>query len=183
MLELPARGDGQAPDVGAFAISRDGARLAVALDAPTVLRYDLYVAALGGASFAPVKVTALTAAGAPNPTLPMWWSPDGARIAVIADFLSGGAFNEPYVVEADGSTPAPRRLVDVTRACGGCSTPNATMMQWTTDGAALYVLGDLATNNDTEVFRVDPALADQAPVLAVDVTAGGDVLAVIVRPE
>lgn len=179
VFDLPRRGDASIADAGAFAISPDGAKLVFSADAPTLGQYDLY--AVTAASPTPARLTSLAAPGNANFTLPMAFSPDGTQVAVVADFLAGDNNDEPFVIHLDGSTQAPRRLVDLAASCPGCTNVDAETVQWTADGAAIYVRGDLATSNDTRVFRVDPTRTDQAPTLAVTTPDGGDITALQVR--
>jgi Tol biopolymer transport system component len=182
VFALPARADTSTPDAGAFAISPDGTKIVFSADAPTLGAHDLYVATLAAPT--PAKLTSLAAAGNANFTAPMAISPDGTKIALVADFLGGDGNDEPYVVHLDGSTQAPRRLISLAATCtpAGCTNVDALAVQWTADGGAVYVLGDIATSNDTRVFRADPAVADQAPVLTVTTPTGGDITDLLVRP-
>jgi hypothetical protein len=113
-----------------------------------------------------------------EPTTPLAFSPDGTRVAVVANFLATVAAPtrlEPYVVNLDGT--GIRRLFTVPTACGTC---DADQLAWTADSSGLYMLGDVVTNNDAEVFRLDPALTDQTPTLAADAPVGGDVINLLV---
>lgn len=180
VFALPARGDSSTPDAGAFAITPDGTKIVFSADAPTVGAYDLYLASLAAPT--PAKLTSLAGPGNANFTAAMAISPDATKIALVADFLGGDGNDEPYVVHLDGSTQAPRRLISLAATCPGCTSVDAIAVQWTADAGSLYVLGDIATSNDTRVFRVDPAAADQAPVLTVTTPANGDVSDLLVRP-
>ena len=120
-ITLPPRTDATAPDLGTFGISPDGTTLVFAADAPTATRYDFYITPV--ASISPMKITDSAGTGRALFTTPVVFSPDGKSIAMAADFLRAGTpnvRNEPYVIATDGSTPAPRRLVAVTDACGDC---------------------------------------------------------------
>ena len=174
----PARADTTTPDIGAFALSPDGATLVFSADAPVLGADDLY--AVSTTTLAnPTKITALTAAGHADFTGVMQISPDGTQIAYVANFLS--TRNEPFVSAIDGS--GTHRLVSLTVTCAGCTSPDANAVQWTADSKSLYVTGDLTSNNDTKLYKLDPAMTDQTPVLAVDVPTGGDMTAVIVRQK
>jgi Tol biopolymer transport system component len=179
VFELPRRGDASIADAGAFAITPDGTRLVFSADAPTIGQYDLYVATL--ASPSPMRLTSLAAPGNANFIQPMAISPDGTKVAVVADFLAGDNNDEPFVIHLDGSTQAPRRLISLAATCPGCTNVDAETVQWTADGEALYVRGDITTSNDTRVFRVDPRMSDQTPVLAVTTPANGDIISLQVR--
>lgn len=172
---MPTRGDSSVPDVGAFAISPDGGTIVFSADAPTALSYDIYVQPLAGGTA--VNLTSLTAAGNAAFTTPMYFSPDGKHLAYVANFRS--ARREPFVSAIDGSDT--HRLVDVLANCSGCSSPDADLVQWSVDGNAIYVQGDITSNNDTKVYRVSAQMTDQAPTLAVDVPTNGDFVTTLVR--
>jgi hypothetical protein len=124
-----------------------------------------------GASGAPVDLTNLTpGAGTLRAEFntPLAFSPDGTKVAVVANFT--GTRDEPYVVKVDGSGFI--RLVDLT-ACGTC---DASVLKWTADGVTLFASGDMASNAETEAFKLDPTAVDQTPVLAADASASGDVV-------
>ena len=112
-------------------------------------------------------------------TTPMWFALDNQSIAFVANFMS--ARREPYVAAIDGS--GMMRLVSVLTSCGGCGSPDVDAMSWTEDGAALYAQGDITSNNDTKLYRLDATMTDQAPTLAVDVPANGDITESLVRPK
>lgn len=179
VFDLPRRGDASTADAGAFAITPDGTKLVLSADAPTLGRYDLYAVTLANPT--PVRLTTLAAAGNANFTVPMAFSTDGTKVAVVADFLAGDTNDEPFVIHLDGSTQTPRRLVSLAATCPACLNVDAETVQWTADGTAVYVRGDLATSNDTRVFRLDPGMADQSPTLAVTTPTGGDITALQVR--
>ena len=52
---------------------------------------------------------------------------------------------------------------------------------WTANGAAVYARGDLLVDNEENVFRLDPAAANQTPVAALTAVASGDVTGVVLR--
>ena len=172
---MPARGDTSVPDAGAFAISPDGATIVFSADAPTLGNYDIYAQPLAGG--AAVNLTNLTGPGNAAFTTPMWFSPDGKSLAFVANFSS--ARREPFVAAIDGS--GMHRLVDVLASCSGCSSPDADLLQWTVDGSAIYVQGDVTANNDTKVYRVVASMTDQTPALAIDVPTNGDFVGILVR--
>lgn len=170
---LPARGDTTAPDASAFAISPDGTKLVFQADSPTAGTYNLFAQTVGQATV--TNLTNLTAPGLAQHTAPIWFSPDGTKVAVVAQYPAG-ARREPYVVNVDGS--GTRRLAAVPANCISCDYNE---LQWTVDGAYLYAEGDPETNNDTKAYKLDAAMTDQAPVLAVDIPVGGDVNRILVR--
>jgi Tol biopolymer transport system component len=175
---VPARGDATVPDIGAFGVSPDGTKIVISADAPTATQYDLYAVAFANTATS-TKLTSLTAAGHTDFTAPLWFAPDGTRVAYVANFAS--ARREPFVSKLDGTDT--HRLVSVTTTCTGCATPDADSVQWTADSTALYVAGDLTANNDTKLYRVDSASTDQTPALAVDVPTGGDIVLAVVRRQ
>src|SRR6185295_7024308 len=77
------------------------------------------------------------------------FSPDGSKVGAIANFQ--GARNDSYIVAVDGT--GFHRMQDAT-ACGTC---DVSVIQWTADGTAAYVTGDLVANADTAVLKLDPA--------------------------
>ncbi|MBA2539112.1 MAG: PD40 domain-containing protein [Deltaproteobacteria bacterium] len=98
---------------------------------------------------------------------PLFFKPDGTAVAVTANYLGTVDNFEPIVVPLDGSGLI--RTVNLD-ACGIC---DADHFAWTADGASLYAVGDLGTDGKTDVFKLDPTMANQTPVLAADATTGG----------
>lgn len=185
VLALPARGDQSVPDVGAFGITPDGTKIVFSADAPTAGRYDFYASAT--ATFTPTAITSLGAVGHSVFTLPLWFSPDGSKFAVVADFLTSGLAsprNEPFVIAVDGSTMTPRRLVSVEASCAASATKNcdASVVQWSADNTTVWIQGDLTTDNDVELYKASSEMADQTPTLALDLVVGGDLVNLITRP-
>ena len=172
-VTLPARADATTPDIGAFSLTPDGATLVFSADAPTVTRYDVYAVAAAGGT--PTNLTNLAASGRASFSAPMWFSPDGTKVAVIANFLS--TRNDPYVINLDGS--GMHRLVNAMATCAACSSPDAEILQWV-GNATLYATGDLTANNDTKLYRLDATATEQTPTLALDVPASGDVIKLVV---
>lgn len=179
VFALPRRMNDTVPNAGAFAITTDGKTIVFSADAPMNARFDLYKSPLE--SPAAVAITKLTGPGRAIETAMPAISADGTSIALVGNYITNGR-NEPYIVKLDGSTERPVRLVDISKSCTGCPpASNADAVQWTADGRAVYVLGELATMSDTRVFRTDAAAVDQMPTLAVTTIAGGDVRHMLVR--
>ena len=173
-LTLPTRGDNTTSVVGSFAISPDGATIVFAADAPLATAYDLYATPL--ATWNPVKITSATLA-ATNPPfgLAPAFSPDGTKVAFVADYITDGV-TEPFVAPIDGS--GMHRLTNVT-----VTNADAEQIGWTANGFAVYVQGDLETNNDSTLFRLDPAMTDGTATKAITVPTSGDVSNLLIRTK
>ena len=173
VVALPARTDASVPDAGAFHVAGD--TIYFSTDAPTLGAYDVYKQSLTATDPA-TRLTMLTGPGNPTFSAPMWLSPDGSKLAVVADFVSDGD-NEPFVINTDGT--GMRRLVDIPANCQDCDTVD---LAWTVDGATLYAVGDLATGNDGKLWKLNAAMTDQTPTLAIDIPTSGDVFDVWAVP-
>ena len=59
---------------------------------------------------------------------------------------------------------------------GGGVEPDSDVLSlgWSPDGTQLYMVGDQQTDEQFELFVLDPTLTDQAATLVLGVTAGGD---------
>ncbi len=182
-------GSGEA-SIGTFAISPSGTKIAFVADAPTADLGEVYVLALTGSATAQ-KVSAvqtLAPSGINGPNIygdpPMAWSPDETMIAVIADWLvdSSDADNDfsAFVLPASG-TAGGVRIVDAPSN----NNQDAIAVAFSADSKRLFILGDLAAGNDTELFSTtDLTTADQTATAIRDqaVVAGGDISAVIAVP-
>jgi Tol biopolymer transport system component len=166
-LALPARTDTTTSQVGAFQISPDGMKIAFSADAPIATAYEIYASALDLAT--PTRLTSGTvrAGGNAEFTTPLWWSPDGTKVAFTADFETEGEY-EPYVATVATAASA-IRLVSLTVANTDCDA-----MAWAQTNDRLFCQGDLVVNNDTSLFALSPTMADQTPALIVTVPTGGD---------
>ena len=173
-LALPMRGDNSTSNVGSFAISPDGTTMVFSADAPTATAYDVYTTPI--ATWAPVKLTNATLASTNPPfSTPIAFSPDGTRIAFVADYITDNV-NEPFVAKLDGTDL--HRLTNVT-----VTNADAEQVVWSADGSAVYSQGDLETNNETTLFRLDPTMTDQAAVKALAPVTGGDIINVLTRAQ
>lgn len=175
VVTLPMRGDASTPDVGTFGITPDGSKIVYSADAPTADAYDLYVANTETPN-ANTKLTNLTGPGAVSFFSTVSFSPDGTKVAVVADFATDNV-QEPSVIHLDGS--ATRRLVAVPGTCAGC---DANIVQFDPDNTTVWVMGDFLVDNDTQVYKLDSTMTDQTPTLAVDVPTGGDIVSLFVTP-
>jgi Tol biopolymer transport system component len=173
-LALPMRADNSTANVGAFAFSPDGATIVFSADAPLATAYDLYATPV--ATWNPVRITAATLPNTNPPhNLAPQFSPDGTQVAFVADYITDNV-TEAFVAAVDGS--GMHRVANFT-----ITNTDALQVQWTADGTALYVLGDLAVNNDTTVFRVDPTVTDGTATQAIAVPTSGDAFNLIVRAK
>jgi len=103
------------------------------------------------------------------------FSPDGTKIAFVADYITDNV-NEPFVAKLDGTDL--HRLTNVT-----VTNADAEQVVWSADGSAVYCQGDLETNNETTLFRLDPTMTDQAAVKALAPVTGGDIINVLTRAQ
>ncbi len=163
-----ARVDDSIADVGTVTLSPDGTQVAFSADQVATI-YDLWVMPADG-SLAPTQLTAGLLNEDTNPvhTQPLKWSPDGQSIAFLADYSEDGK-TEPYVV------PVARGGQVRLAAIGDPEDDrDADSIAWSPAGDALFLVADALINNDSELFRLDPAQADQEPALAIDAPESGD---------
>ncbi len=114
--------------------------------------FDLYLVDLDGGPSAPTQINPPLGLGGSIDTQYVF-SPDGARIAYLADF-DGGGTNEIYIQNADITDPgAP---VQVTTGGGG-------LPRWSPDGAVLYYTRNADDDGIGEVHAVDVSGAPSAP--------------------
>lgn len=180
VVPLPARGDATTPDAGAFGITLDGTKLVFSADAPTLAIYDVYVATTANLAAA-TRITNIAAIG--NATLnaqftgAFAFSPDGLKVAMAANFLSGGDNTfEPFVIALDGT--ATTRLAAVPTN----TNQDTEVVVWA-DNTTLFAQGDIVTSNDTALYKLDATMANQTPTPAVTLPTGGDIFNVfVVRP-
>jgi hypothetical protein len=55
---------------------------------------------------------------------------------------------------------------------------DANSIAWSPAGDVLFMVADVAVNNDTDLFRLDPAQANQTPELAIEAPMDGDLFGV-----
>jgi hypothetical protein len=171
--------------LGSYGLSPDGATLAFAADSLATDAYEIYTMPADD-SAAPKRITSGTvtvaAAGAfrgPAFSIPLTYSPDGARIAFIADIAFDGR-NELYVVAADGATTEKRVALVGT---AGDVERDVQAFSWGTDSTTLAFIADHRVNNDFELFRIpNVTTADQTPTLVRGVAVSGDVNDLLWRP-
>lgn len=130
-----------------FSFSPDGSRIAFVGDKLADDVFELFVAPVDG-SVEPVRVSGTLVAGGDVASTRFAWSPDGRRIAFIADKLVDGT-NELFVGPADGSAEPAK--VSGTLAAGG----QVSDLAWSPDGKRLAMR---ARKNGTqeELFVADP---------------------------
>ena len=162
------RADDSIADVGTVTLSPDGAQIAFTADEVATI-YDVWVMPADG-SMAPTKLTTGLENEDTNPihTQPLKWSSDGQRIAFLADYGEDGK-TEPYVLPVAGGGQV--RLADFGNAA---EEQDANSIAWSPAGDVLFMAADALINNDTELFRLDPSMADQEPALAIDAPPDGD---------
>jgi hypothetical protein len=161
-VPTPARADTTASDAGAIAIAPDGAHVAFAADAPLATAFDVYYAPTSDPSAAIPLTTTVAGPGAPAA---MAFAPDGTRLAVIGDLTTPGV-DEPYVLSVDGGSQI--RLVAL------AGNQDALALGWNSTSTALFCAGDLDTDGDAALYRLDPS-QPQTPTLAVAVPPNGDI--------
>jgi hypothetical protein len=179
-IALPARGDASTPDAGAFGVTPDGLKLVFSADAPTLGIYDLHVATTANLA-ATTKITSIVAIA--NATLnaqftgAFAFSPDGLKVALAANFLSGGDNTfEPFVIALDGS--ATTRLA----AVPANTNQDTEVVVWA-DNTTVFAQGDIVTSNATALYKLDATMANQTPTPAVTPPTGGDIFNLfVVRP-
>lgn len=171
---LPARGDASAPDASTFEFSPDGTKLVVQADSPTMGTYNLFVQTVGQAT--QTNLTNLATPGLIQHTSAIAFAPDGTKVAVVATYAIAERRN-PYVINLDGS--GMRRIA---RIPANLVSSDFDMVQWSVDGTAVYAVADYQANNDGRLYKLDPAMTDGAPTLAVTTPVTGDVFRVLVRP-
>ncbi len=162
------RGDDSTADTGAATLSPDGSKIAFTAD-ETATIYDVFVMPADG-SAAPTKLTTGLAVEDSNPvhTQPLKWSPDGQSIAFLADYAADGK-TEPYVLPVGGGGQV--RLAAIGNAE---DETDAVSIAWTPGGDSLFLVADALINNDTELFRLDPTMENQTPMIAIDAPTDGD---------
>jgi Tol biopolymer transport system component len=171
-------GDGAA-SVVSFGINDDGDQVAFAADSPQAGVFEVWVvgtAQMTAERVSDVSPSVLSDTG-PVATHPIVWSPDGTQLAVISDWIVGGSVSaDNWVWLVPSTTPA-----GGTRILGPDANNNAqdaTGVDFSADGTRLFVLGDLVTNNDDELYQTDDlTTADQDPSAALlqGAPANGDV--------
>lgn len=170
--------------LGSYGISPDGLTIAFAADSMAPYAYEIYTMKSDD-SAAPTRISSgAIAAVAPDNrgpafNIPLTYSPDGTKIAFIADIATDNR-NELYVIAADGATTE-KRVAAVGPA--GDAERDVQTFAWAPDSSTLAFVCDHRANNDFEVFRLpNVTVADQVPVLVRGVVASGDVTDLAWRP-
>ncbi|MHB8879234.1 MAG: hypothetical protein ACYC8T_36510 [Myxococcaceae bacterium] len=163
--------------LGSFGISPDGLTVAFSADTLTLNAYEIYAMPVTGLT-APVRITSGTitslggtASQGPAFYRPLKWSPDGTKIAFVADIAVNDQF-DPYVVSVGGGGEI--RLV----AIGGAANLNQDCEEvfWSPDSSGLAFYADHRANNDAEAFRLsDLTTPLQTPIYVQGVPVSGDV--------
>lgn len=175
---------GAAASVGAWSLSPDGTQLAFSANSPNAEIYEMNVMALAPGAVAVQVSNVATAPGSvrgPSFFAPPAWSPDGTLLAVVADW--GMLDNESFAFLLPTTAPAGGvRIVGPTTTG---DSKDVAQLSFSSDGAYLFIRGDLVTNNNAEVYSTgDFATADQdaSALLVQSVPAGGDVIGFTSRP-
>ncbi len=168
-----------AEQVGSFGISPDGNTLVASItDAAGAYPYALYTLPAGGGA-----TTAILPAGyvynaanpTPNPDFakPMVFSPDGTKIAFVADYQAPNADYELFVV-ANQANSTPVRLFKVT------SGRDAKWISWSLASTRVAFTSDVgatSTGNARLFLTNDIVNADQALLPVITTPAGGGMVA------
>lgn len=155
-----------------------GTRLAFRADLDVDERYELYVVDVSGAlPAAPIRVSTMQPDGdldvSTTEGYAFEWSPDGARIAYIADQTTEGV-DQVYVARVTGAPP-----YVVERASPAATDPalDATNFHFSPDGRRLAMRGDFGVEADYELYvaRVDGAGSPTPQRVSAPLPAGADV--------
>lgn len=145
-----------AKQVVAFDALADGTKIVVAADLLVTGRFDLVVANANGTG-AVVIATMPATGGVSDIAL----SPDGTKVAFVADIDTDTA-NDAYVVPfAGGAAPvrvSPRASADVAL--------DAQTIAWSRDSVYLAVAGDFTVDKKNELYIADTSVAVPVPVAA-----------------
>lgn len=162
------RADDSTADIGAATLSPDRSQIAFTADEVATI-YDVWVMPADGGA-APTKLTDGLAVEDSNPihTQPLKWSPDGQKIAFLADYAADGK-TEPYVLPVAGGGQVRLAVIGDRE-----DERDADSIAWSPAGDGLFMAADALINNDTELFRLDPAMQEQTPMMAIDAPPGGD---------
>lgn len=172
-LERVAQSPDETVDVGAFAVSPDGKRLAYSADAISAGAYETYMLPLDGSASAERISSGSVGDGRSVFVSGMRWSPDSSMLAFIADYDAGAVGHfDLYVSSPQG--PSVRLVAVGDTDDSGVDVEDG--FAWAPDASGIVFAADHRSRNDVEVFRTtDLITADQTPLLVQGVTSGGDV--------
>ncbi|WP_168057740.1 PD40 domain-containing protein [Candidatus Manganitrophus noduliformans] len=175
---------GAASNVDESFPSPDGRRVAFTADKDMDNIFELYVVPTDGSSAA-VKVSGSLVANGQVATnfssVPMIWSPDGSRIAFIADKHTDDVV-EVYVALADGSG-VPVKVSGTLVAGGSVEVNIPQAFDWSSDGTQIAFVADKRANGVNELF-VAPADGSAEPVLVSGtIVTGGNVSQFLWAPD
>lgn len=181
-----AQTGGADASVGPMSLSPDGTQIAFGANAPNAEIYEMYVLDLTpGASAVLVSNIPTTPGSLRGPSFfaPPVWSPDGTLLVVGADWGMDNVDNDFSAFLLPTAAPAGGvRLVGPAIAD---NNQDVSQVGFSSDGAYLFVRGDLVSNNNTELFSTgDFTTPDQDPSVlrVVTVPASGDVFGFSPRP-
>jgi hypothetical protein len=171
------RADDSIAQIGSIGVSTSGEQIAFAAD-EVQGAYEIFIMPIDGSSTA-TRITSGTVAAArnPNPWAPLWWSPDDARIAFVADYALDNKY-EPYVVALVGGGEV--KLASIGDPTS--NVQNAKELAWVPDSSTIYMIADHAIDNDDSLFALDADSEDQTPATGFDVVGDGDIRGIRVTP-
>lgn len=163
--------------VPSFALSPDGQRIAFAANAPTKSLFEVYVAPVDGAE--PMRVSKVQKApptastrGASSPAEPVW-SPDGTRLAVLADWevLPGDKDDALTAFVLPTDVPGGLRAI----APSGSALLDLQWVAFSRDSKRVYAVGELLQDERIDLYSAPAGgKGDVPPLLALaQASAGG----------
>lgn len=174
--------------ISSFALSPDGTSVAFTANAPSKQVYELYVASIDGDKASRISHFQVSppkgGTRGPSTSADIAWSPNGKRLAVLADWeVSPGDPDDAFtafVVSSNGLVgvraiaPPPSAVLDLER------------VTFSRDSKRIYALGDLLHDGRAELFSAPAGgLGDVPPLDALAqgcATADGRVVGVVDAP-
>lgn len=178
-------GNGPA-SIGTFGLSPDGLRLAFSCESPDQGNYRVFTMDVTASAADVVSsITTGTSPGSEGPSFfsLVAWSPDGTRLAVAADWTVDDSPDNSFSAFVLPSSGAPGGI----RVLGAPSDADRDVdrVAFSADSSRLFVLGDLTTDTDLELYAItlfEAADQDARVVRVEDVPAGGDVDGFVISP-
>ncbi len=145
-----------AKQVLAFDALADGSKIVVAADLMVTNQFDIVVANRNGSGA--VVIATMSATAKPSSIV---ISPDGTKVAYIADFTTATASDAYWVPIAGGVAPVrvnPRAAADVAL--------DAQSIAWSRDSTYLATAGDFTVDKKNELYTFDTSDAAAVPAAA-----------------